>query len=52
MIRGYVDVIAEVAATLEPGAGDITEREEEFEALIDRFEATEDPIRSGTAWRR
>jgi hypothetical protein len=38
-------VIAEVAATLEPGAEDITEREEEFEALIDRFEATEDPIR-------
>ena len=49
MIRGYVDVIAEVAATLEPGAEDITEREEEFEALIDRFEATEDPIRHGMA---
>ena len=49
MIRGYVDVIAEVAATLEPGTEDITEREEEFEALIDRFEATEDPIRHGMA---
>ena len=49
MIRGYVDVIAEVAATLEPGTGDITEREEKFEALIDRFEATEDPIRHGMA---
>jgi len=49
VIRGYVDVIAEVAATLEPGAEDITEREEEFEALIDRFEATEDPIRHGMA---
>jgi hypothetical protein len=45
VIRDYVPVIAEVAATLEPGAEDITEREEEFEALIDRFEATEDPIR-------
>jgi hypothetical protein len=49
VIRDYVDVIAEVAATLEPGAEDVTEREEEFEALIDRFEATEDPIRHGMA---
>ena len=49
MIRGYVDVIAEVAATLEPGSEDITQREEQFEALIDRFEATEDPIRHGMA---
>ncbi len=49
MIRGYVAVIAEVAATLEPGAEDITERQEEFEALIDRFEATDDPIRHGMA---
>jgi hypothetical protein len=44
-----VGVIAEVAATLEPGTADITEREEQFEALIDRFEATEDPIRHGMA---
>ena len=49
MIREYVAVIAEVAATLEPGSADITEREEQFEALIDRFEATEDPIRHGMA---
>ena len=49
MIREYVAVIAEVAATLEPGTEDITEREEKFEALIDRFEATEDPIRHGMA---
>ena len=42
-------MIAAVAATLEPGPEDITEREEEFEALIDRFEATEDPIRHGMA---
>ncbi len=42
-------VIAEVAATLEPGTADITERQERFEALIDRFEATEDPIRHGMA---
>ncbi len=38
-------MITEVAATLEPGTEDITEREEQFEALIDQFEATEDPIR-------
>jgi hypothetical protein len=49
VIRGYVAVIAEVAATLEPGVEEITEREEAFEALIDRFEATEDPIRHGMA---
>ena len=42
-------VIAEVAATLEPGTEDITERQEKFEALIDHFEATEDPIRHGMA---
>jgi hypothetical protein len=45
IIREYVEVIAEVAATLEPGTADCTEREEEFEGLIDQFEATEDPIR-------
>jgi hypothetical protein len=49
VIREYVAVIAEVAATLEPGTEDITEREETFEALIDRFEATEDPICHGMA---
>jgi len=49
VIREYAGVIAEVAATLEPGIEDVTEREETFEALIDRFEATEDPIRHGMA---
>ncbi len=49
VIREYVGVIAEVAATLEPGTEDIAERQEKFEALIDRFEATEDPIRHGMA---
>jgi hypothetical protein len=49
VIREYVGVIAEVAATLEPGTEDITEREEKFEALIDQFEATADPIRHGMA---
>jgi hypothetical protein len=50
VIREYVEVIAEVAATPEPGTEDITERREQFEALIDRFEATNDPIRH--AWPR
>jgi hypothetical protein len=49
VIRDYVGVIAEVAATLEPGTEDIMERQEKFEALIDEFEATEDPIRHGMA---
>jgi hypothetical protein len=34
-----------VAATLEPGTGDGTDRQEQFEALIDQFEQTADPIR-------
>jgi hypothetical protein len=45
IIRDYVGVIAAVAATLEPGTGDCTERQEQFEEWIDRFEETEDPIR-------
>jgi hypothetical protein len=49
IIREYVAVVAEVAATLEKGTEDITERQEQFEALIDRFEATGDPIRHGMA---
>jgi hypothetical protein len=49
IIRGYVAVIAEVAATLEPGTEDVTERQERFEALIDQFERTEDPIRHSMA---
>ena len=49
VVREYVAVIAEVAAALEPGTEDITERQEQFEALIDRFEATEDPIYHGMA---
>ena len=38
-------MIEAVAATLEPGTEDCTERQERFEELIDRFEETEDPIR-------
>lgn len=44
-IREYVEVIAEVAATLEPGTEDCMDREEKFEELIDQFEGTDDPIR-------
>jgi hypothetical protein len=49
MIRDYVEVIAAVAATLEPGAEDGTERQERFEGLIEQFERTEDPIRHHVA---
>jgi hypothetical protein len=45
VIREYVAVIEAVAATLEPGPEESTERQERFEALIDQFEQTEDPIR-------
>lgn len=38
-------MIGAVAATLEPGTVDCTERQEAFEELIEQFEKTEDPIR-------
>ena len=44
-IREYVVEIALVASTLDPVTGDDMDREEQFEALIDEFEATDDPIR-------
>jgi hypothetical protein len=44
-IREYVGVVAEVAATLEPGTEDCMDRQEKFEQLIDQFEQTDDPIR-------
>jgi hypothetical protein len=43
-LRNYVKDIEEVAATLEPGAQTCAERQEKFEALIDDFEGTKDPI--------
>ena len=45
IIREYVGAVEAVAATLEPGTEDGTDRQERFEELIDRFEETEDPIR-------
>jgi hypothetical protein len=44
-IREYVKDIKEVAATLETGSETCAARQEKFEALLDRFERTEDPIR-------
>jgi hypothetical protein len=44
-IRGYIKEIAEVAATLEPGAETLGVRQEKFEELIDRFKRSHDPIR-------
>jgi hypothetical protein len=43
-IREYVAEIAEVAATLDPKAGDETQRQEQFKGLIDRFERAQDSI--------
>jgi hypothetical protein len=43
-LRDYVKDIAEVAATLEPGTRTCAERQQQFEALIDRFETTKAPI--------
>lgn len=48
-IRAYVEDLQEVAATLEPGRDEIATRQETFEALIDRFEGAEDPIRGHMA---
>jgi hypothetical protein len=43
-IRAYVQDIAEVAATLEPGQEDCRKRQKKFEKLRKRFERTEDRI--------
>jgi len=43
-IRGYVEEIKEVAATLEPRGGSCTARQTRFEELIARFEKGEDSI--------
>jgi hypothetical protein len=48
-IRDYVKDIQEVAATLKPGGDDGPARQEKFEALIDRFQQTEDPVRGHMA---
>lgn len=43
-LRGYVKDIAAVAATLEPENASCAERQQQFEALQDRFESTKTPI--------
>jgi hypothetical protein len=43
-IREDVEVIAAVAATLDPEGGSCAERREKFAELIDRFEQTKQPI--------
>ena len=44
-IREHVKDLEEVAAILEPGTASCARRQEQFRALINRFEQTEDPIR-------
>jgi hypothetical protein len=48
-LRGYVEDIEAVAATLDPGRGSCADRRQEFEELIDRFEHGEDVIRQKMA---
>jgi hypothetical protein len=43
-LRDYVKDIAAVAATLEPGPPSCAERQQQFEALQDRFEKTQTPM--------
>jgi hypothetical protein len=43
-IRGYVEEIQEVAATLDPKTGNVARRQERFEELRDRFAKAPDSI--------
>jgi hypothetical protein len=43
-LRNYVQDVKEVAATLEPEGQTCAARQEKFEALIDRFKQTKDPV--------
>jgi hypothetical protein len=43
-IRGYVEEVGEVAATLDPKQGEGTRRQEQFEELTARFQRAGDPI--------
>ena len=43
-IRGYVEEVGEVAATLDPGQGDGASRKKKFEMLTARFQGAGDPI--------
>jgi hypothetical protein len=43
-IRGHVEELGQVAATLDPTQGDDATRKEKFEALTARFERAGDPI--------
>ena len=48
-IRARVADVAAVAATLDPGSGDGTVRQQRFEELADRFKETDDPVRQHMA---
>jgi hypothetical protein len=43
-LRGYVKDIAAVATTLEPETASCAERQQQFEALQERFESNKEPI--------
>ena len=48
-IREYVKDVEKVAATLETGGERCADRREKYEALIDQFQSTQDPIRQHMA---
>jgi len=48
-IREYVKDVEKVAATLETGGESCADRREKYEALIDQFQSTQDPIRQHMA---
>jgi hypothetical protein len=48
-IRGYVEEVGEVAATLDPQQGDVARRKEKFEGLTARFQDAGDPIHTQMA---
>jgi hypothetical protein len=43
-LRGYVEEVGEVSATLDPATGTCARRQERFDALRARFETKDDPI--------
>ena len=44
-IRKYVEDVKKVAATLQTGEESCADRRQKYEALIDQFQSTQDPIR-------
>jgi hypothetical protein len=48
-LRGYVEEIKEVSATLDPATGNCEQRREKFQELVGHFQKTRAPIHAGFA---